>query len=477
MLYHRLVCVTYTLTLIVMAPLCLICCIIFWLTDYRNYKCEKLPKQLRRKILVTGDHATKAIHIIRALGKRGHTIIVADWLGIWSVLRWSCYVSKVYPVSPRNGNDANDYIKGVVDAAVKENIDWYLPISKKDYSVYDAQIGEYLTHVNPNIKCLASDPQLIASLDNKNSFLELCRGYKLSVPDFIFFSTFSDKNNNGTNSNSEKLSKNNNGTNSNSEKLSIFDYAESGVFENQYYFLKPSSCSSIYRSSFSRIPSNKKELKTFLQAYQDEHFFANQLVRGKEISANAICSNGVVLLSNLSNSSPIQCDYNVIERPKISKWVESFCKQSNYTGAICFDFIENDQGEIFCLECNPRFHSSLVTFLYHFNLEESLRKAFESKKNDFEEDRRLVTVESFEPNKDVFSYWFYQELFRVITFKRSVLEFCKILMSGYEALWDADDPVPYFIYHHFQMIYTLVEYFRTGDLWEEVNFCLGRVMY
>jgi len=115
--------------------------------------------------------------------------------------------------------------------------------------------------------------------------------------------------------------------------------------------------------------------------------------------------------------------------------------------------------------------------LYHFNLEESLRKAFESKKNDFEEDRRLVTVESFEPNKDVFSYWFYQELFRVITFKRSVLEFCKILMSGYEALWDADDPVPYFIYHHFQMIYTLVEYFRTGDLWEEVNFCLGRVMY
>jgi hypothetical protein len=53
----------------------------------------------------------------------------------------------------------------------------------------------------------------------------------------------------------------------------------------------------------------------------------------------------------------------VFEHPSIRKWVETFVRVKSLTGMISFEFIVDvETDEAFCLECNPRLDSSIVSF-------------------------------------------------------------------------------------------------------------------
>ena len=263
---RRLICVAYLTIIVSLTPACLVVSFVMWLFEIGKYPAHKLPLKSRRKILVAGDTATKAIHIIRILGKAGHTIVVADWRGCWSVLRWSKYVSKVVSV-PSN---QTDYIASVVRVAVEEKVDYFIPVIKKDYAMADAQIGEALSR--RGIKCLVDDPQQIEKLDEKIEFMRMCKKFGLSVPPFI----------------------------ENEEDL--FHLAQDGFFREKFFFLKPSACSSLFRNFFERIPDNVDQLRVFMERFPGETFFAQQFIKGVEWSANLI-SNPSTFRSPITTKS------------------------------------------------------------------------------------------------------------------------------------------------------------------------------
>ena len=433
-LTRRVLCAVYLLIILSLTPLCMILSTVLWFLGMEKYPENKLPVSSRRKILVTGDTATKTIHIIRMLGKAGHTVVVADWRGWWSVLRWSKYVSKVYSVP----SDHQQYISSVVDVALKEKVDYFIPVIKKDYAMADAQIGEFLS--KNNINCLVNEPKQIEKLDEKIEFMRMCKDFGLSVPPFV----------------------------DNDEDL--FRLTQDGYFKKRFFFFKPSACSSVFRNFFERIPDNIADLQVLMKRFKGETFFAQEFIKGVEWSANLLSKDGKIFQLNISSSSSIQVDYDVItNQHKITEWVTKFCRKFNLSGAVCFDFLEDQNGEIFCLECNPRFHSSLVTYNYCPEYERCLLSLLESVPITFPTPLQAET--------NVFSYWIYQEIFRVLTFKRRVKDFVGILVRGREALWDGSDPVPFFVLHHVQMVAFLLEHIVTGQYWECVNFCLGRVMY
>lgn len=431
---RRFICTGYLAIILSLTPICMITSFVIWLLGVERHPENRLPVSSRRKILVCGDTATKAIHIIRMLGKAGHTVIIIDWMGWWSVLRWSKYVSKVYSV-PR---DREQYITRVIEIALSEKVDCYIPVIKKDYAMADAQIGELLS--KKNIKCLVSDPRQIEKLDEKIDFMRMCKDFDLTVPSFV------------------------------DEDDDIIRLAQDGLFRDRFFFFKPSSCSSLFRNSFERIPENITNLRVFMERFKGETFFAQEFIKGIEWSANLLSKEGKILQLNISHSSPIQVDYDVVNNHrKITKWVTTFCRKLNLTGAVCFDFLEDENGNIFCLECNPRFHSSLVTYNYCPEYERCLLSLLE--------DVDITFPTPLQAGPNVFSYWLYQELFRVLTFKRSIKDFVSILLHGREALWDGLDPVPFMMLNHVQMSVSLVKHIVSGEYWENVNFCLGRVMY
>lgn len=431
---RRLICAIYLAVILSLTPICVIVTFVLWLLGVEKHAENPLPVGSRRKILVCGDTATKAVHVIRMLGKAGHTVIVADWRGWWSVLRWSKYVSKVYSVP----HDHKQYVSRVIEIALSEKVDCFIPVIKKDYAMADGEIGEILS--KKDIKCLVTDPNQIEKLDEKIEFMRMCKAFDLSVPSFI------------------------------DGDEDLMRLAKDGLFKERYFFFKPSACSSTYRNSFERIPDNIADLRVFMERFKEETFFAQEFVKGMEWSANLLSKDGNILQLNISHSSPIQVDYDVINNHhKITEWVTTFCRKSNLTGAVCFDFLENEKGDVFCLECNPRFHSSLVTYNYCPEYERCLLYMLEDATSTFP--TPLLA------DSNVFSYWFYQEFFRVLTFKRSIKDFVVILVSGREALWDGLDPVPFLIMNHVQMSVFLLNHIVGGQYWECVNFCLGRVMY
>ena len=60
-------------------------------------------------------------------------------------------------------------------------------------------------------------------------------------------------------------------------------------------------------------------------------------------------------------STAILQNYQTIDNPKIEKWIETFVKQTNLSGLLCFDFLEDQAKNVYCIECNPRPHSAIVT--------------------------------------------------------------------------------------------------------------------
>ena len=148
---------------------------------------DYLEASLRRTVLVSGLAHTKGLHIAKTLGKAGHRVILADLEEFGcSAAQWSCFISKFYTVPDLNSLDGSEaYIKGMINVAKTEKIDWYIPVSHTKTALSDSIIKQRLAEVNPQITCLTlDDPKLTAILNDKLLFLEECHKLNLKVPYF-----------------------------------------------------------------------------------------------------------------------------------------------------------------------------------------------------------------------------------------------------------------------------------------------------
>ena len=69
----------------------------------------------------------------------------------------------------------------------------------------------------------------------------------------------------------------------------------------------------------------------------------------------------IFLIFQIVPSTAILQNYQTIDNPKIEKWIETFVKETNLSGLLCFDFLEDQAKNVYCIECNPRPHSAIVT--------------------------------------------------------------------------------------------------------------------
>lgn len=431
-------------------PLCFIFTTCAWLFGKKSEQHRYLEVSLRRTVLVSGLAHTKGLHIAKTLGKAGHRVILADLEEFGcSAAQWSCFISKFYTVPDLNSLDGNKaYIKGMIDVAKTEKIDWYIPVSHTKTALSDSIIKQRLAEVNPQIKCLTfDDPKLTAILDDKLLFLEECHNLNLRVPYFKKVHSL----------------------------VEVREVVKNGLFLNSksHYFLKPLKPYSKDRLNFTPIPSNSTEFEKYLANYEsklncDNPYLVHMFVKGKEFAANAIVSKGNLQAFHVCPCSPMQIDYDVTKHPEIKKWVEEFCKAKKITGCICFDFLEDDDsGEVYCIECNPRLHSCVVSYQMKPNLEAAIRGTME--------DQFQLPTPSELPASSKHVYWLYNEIAKVILVQQGIGEFIYTLMNGSDAVFDASDPWPFFMLNHYQMPVMLLKAFITGKRWTIINYCLGQL--
>jgi hypothetical protein len=123
---------------------------------------------------------------------------------------------------------------------------------------------------------------------------------------------------------------------------------------------------------------------------QIEGAVVQRLVRGVEHSACAIAHDGRVQACAIYRGSLISgtvaVGFERVEHPAIDAWVQRFAQASAWTGFLSFDFIVDEAGAPWGLECNPR----LTSGVHFFETQDIARAVLDpSAQVRFRKERRL----------------------------------------------------------------------------------------
>ena len=143
------------------------------------------------------------------------------------------------------------------------------------------------------------------------------------------------------------------------EQLLEFDFK----IKSKKYILKSLSYNPLQRLERPQIPfPGQVNYFETLPISTETPWVLQEFVEGIEYCTHSTVRDGEILLHCCCLSSDFQLRYKNVVHEKIFTWVKKFVAQLRLTGQISFDFIENSDGDILPIECNPRTHSAITSF-------------------------------------------------------------------------------------------------------------------
>lgn len=160
------------------------------------------------------------------------------------------------------------------------------------------------------------------------------------------------------------------------------------------------------------------------------------LVRGRHVSSFTLAHEGQERISVLYEGtvfagSVAVCFSRVDDCPAAHDWITAFVRKSGYSGAIAFDFIVDEAGRAWAIECNPRFTSGV-----HFISPEGLARALLDPARPGHIALKAGT--RFQQGYSTLTET-YAAIFRPREFARRFRE----MLKARDVVWKRDDPMPF----------------------------------
>ncbi len=396
------------------------------------FSTEKAPKHSGRTILLTGGKMTKCLQLARMFHTMGDRVIVAETaLYRWCGTRFSNSVDN-FIVIPKIEDNGEAYCQSLVSIAQRYNVTHFIPVASPKSAFYDAIAKPMFPDTT---KVFHFDEDIVQQLDDKHQFAQLATQFGLAAPE--------------------------------SYLIESQDQLLSMAFDgNKKYILKKIEYDPVYRLDLRTIPhAGWKDRVRNLPISPNDTWVLQEYIEGKEICTHTTTIDGNVNLYICCDSSPFQVNYKMLNLPEVEKWVHSFVRQLGATGQISFDFFIKKDGTVIPIECNPRTHSAIT--LFH-NQPEGANAYYKSSKD-----------KTYLPNAESgHTYWLYHELYRMLTcgdFKR--LSFLiKRVWTGKEAVFQWNDPWPFWFNNHINIPYQLIENLLNQVSWTRIDFNIGKLV-
>lgn len=389
----------------------------------------------QKRILITGAKMTKALQLARSFYRDGHEVYLVETHKYWlSGHRFSRAVRGFFTV-PVPEKDPEGYCEALVKIAQQKDIDLFIPVSSPIASYYDSLAKKAL---EPYCESIHLEPEVTAILDDKHAFCAKARELGLSAPKVFRISD--------------------------PQQILDFDFASDG----SKYIVKSIPYDSVLRLDLTRLPfEGMEEYVRSLPISEEKPWVMQEFIRGREYCFHATARNGKIRLHCCSLSSPFQVNYEQVDNPAIYEWVETFVREMNLTGQICFDVIQVEDGTVYPIECNPRLHSAITMFHDH----PGVANAYLS---DGEPGAKPITpLPDSKP-----TYWTYHELWRLLSI-RSVTDFkawWNKITKGTDAILSPDDPLPFLMLHNWQIPLLLLDNLRRLKGWVKIDFNIGKLV-
>jgi predicted ATP-grasp superfamily ATP-dependent carboligase len=279
-------------------------------------------------ILLLGGRAPATLELARGFYRAGHRVVVADSVPL-TLTGASRTVTNVDTLpSPAQALEA---FAQALDAIIKrEGITFLLPTCEEIFHV--ARICDQL----PSI-CRVFVPPLtdLHHVHHKGYFVEMALGYGLDVPE-----TYTIENPTGLHP--------------------FLENSREWVFKPAY---------SRFAGKTLVCPSHQKVLNA-VHPTRTQPWVVQQFIPGRQICTYSIAQNGRLTAhcaypTEWTAGQGATVAFRSIDHPTSRAWVEQFAAKSQWTGQIAFDFIEQAEGSVLAIECNPRATSGVHLLASH----------------------------------------------------------------------------------------------------------------
>ncbi|MEM9668014.1 MAG: ATP-grasp domain-containing protein [Pseudomonadota bacterium] len=346
---------------------------------------------MQKTVLLTLGRLPKALELVRALDAAGCRVLVADPFKS-QLSKPSRSVDRSFVVTPPN-KDLDAFHEDLLDIVLSESVDLIIPISEE--ALYVALLEPRLP---PRTKLFGASFQTLEILHNKLTFQDCVKDSGLLPIPSACANT--------------------------QEALALTETDDCVV--------KPVlGCSGQGLAFFETGQPPPPSLLTGDNLIQKR-------IRGREISSQTIARDGkvlgTVLYEGLAHSGTVSvCFSHVDDCPQTEAWVTQFVKTQKSDGFIAFDFIVDEEGTPWPLECNPRLTSG-IHFMRHDDLAASVLG------DELTGPIRLTKSRRFQEGHTTLLNA-YSNTLKPLTMLRQL----GLVFSTPDVLWRWRDPLPFFL--------------------------------
>lgn len=293
------------------------------LLPHDNFRHCFLASTPQKTILLTLGRLPVCLHLARALHAQGWRVVVAEPFR-FHLCQLSNSVSKsIRVIAPTV--DANAYLDALHRVIDEEAVSLVIPVSEE--SMFVAALKPRLA---PDVQMLCMPQDRLLQLHDKYEFFRLAERLGVAVPE-----------------------------------TALAHDAESGFTgNNANYVVKPRLSCAGKGVRFLTEPGSLTATE------KSHHYIVQQKISGASCCSFSIADNGVVVQSvcyrSLLTSGSVSVCFEEIPAPDgLATSIEKVIAETNYTGMISFDFMQDDEGCWRAIECNPRATSGLHLLTHH----------------------------------------------------------------------------------------------------------------
>jgi predicted ATP-grasp superfamily ATP-dependent carboligase len=345
------------------------------------------------RILLTGARAPATLHLARCLHAGGNTVFAADSCHL-PITRGSKAITQFFKLpSPVKNSEA--FIHRLLQIIERYQIDWLIPTCEEIF-----HISKHLPSLQNACPVLTSPIDTLHRLHNKWQFSQLVEDLDVQIPE-----------------------------------THLIDNA------NALQGWKTQAHDYVFKPVYSRFASHtlirpQADALTSLQVSHAAPWIAQRFISGTEYSSYSMAHQGSVTL-HCTYHAPYRAGRGAgiyfvpTQSERINSFIKRFAEQHNYTGQLAFDFIEDTQGNLYVLECNPRLTSGIHLFSDAEQVSCALLNTQPFQDIDLSPQSGTVPMISS-------MMWLYGFT------PHRISNFLKDFRSGTDILWSASDPLPSF---------------------------------
>lgn len=390
-----------------------------------------------KSVLISGGKMTKALQLARSFHRAGHRVVLCE-TSKYAVTghRFSNAVDKFCIVDDPRSPAYAESLRRIVR---EEAIDVYVPVCSPLASRYDSAVVEAL---EGECDVLHPHPSIIDQLDDKYQFAKTAEAFGLRAPKSYLITHPS--------------------------QVIEMDFSS----ETRPFILKSIPYDAIRRLDLTKLPgTDRTAMIRFVKSLPispANPWVLQEFIEGDEFCTHSTVVDGQLRLHCCCRSSAFQINYEHIDEPEIERWVQAFVAGLNVTGQVSFDFLRaHDDGQFYAIECNPRTHSAITTFYGHAGVADAYFVPSES---------GLIVKP---PATSKPTYWIYHELEKLVRSLARPKEIWSRLMTianGKDAIFDARDPLPFLLVHHYHIPLLLIDDLRHLKGWKRIDFNIGKLV-